>query len=176
MAGGIGRPRGLEGQSFSNQFRLRSFPSLHVCLEMYRDLLRAQKDFLGCLTKLAGKVLVCHCAPEMACHADVLRAEFCAARRPVSGIIITNGMHWSLRAVSAPVRQIQKVGFRGSHKPCQPDATSTLTDDRGAQGCSRRMHKLHMPPWTRKYRPFQGSGFFSCRRCLVTLISQSLRS
>ena len=68
----VGRPT-----KWGNPFKIGPDGGREVVIAMYREWIAGRSDLLAQLPELAGKNLVCWCAPK-ACHADVL-LELCSA-------------------------------------------------------------------------------------------------
>ena len=61
---------------WSNPFRVRDYPDVETCLSKYRAHLANMKAYPSCLKVLSGLRLICHCALNKKCQADVLISSF----------------------------------------------------------------------------------------------------
>lgn len=64
--------RFLAASRWANPFKLKDCVSRKECVDRYDAHLRASPDLVAALPDLLGKRLVCHCAPHLECHADVI--------------------------------------------------------------------------------------------------------
>ena len=72
---GRGAP-GLPRSEWCNPFRLSSTMTRGAAVAGFRERLLGDPDLLQRLPLLAGRVLRCHCPPELDCHGDVLTDVF----------------------------------------------------------------------------------------------------
>jgi hypothetical protein len=70
---------GLAGSRFANPHKAKGL-GRDEAIRLYREHLAAHPELVAAArSELAGKALACWCAPDQACHADVL-LELVAAR------------------------------------------------------------------------------------------------
>ena len=64
------------GSKWGNPFRLRDFETRRRCVDSFKNYLLQDANLFNALHELDGKVLVCHCAPDL-CHGNILIEMFC---------------------------------------------------------------------------------------------------
>ena len=68
----VGRStRIVQVAKWGNPFKLNKNNSRQQVLDLYKKYVLSEKELTESLSELAGKVLGCHCAPDL-CHAEVL--------------------------------------------------------------------------------------------------------
>ncbi|CAK0886883.1 unnamed protein product, partial [Prorocentrum cordatum] len=90
---------GLAASRWGNPFTISPERSREDAVALLAGWIRAQPTLLQSLETLRGALLVCHCGPDQACHADILLAELAkrdvvewreldASRRIVMGLVM----------------------------------------------------------------------------------------
>ncbi|CAK0851484.1 unnamed protein product, partial [Prorocentrum cordatum] len=90
---------GLAASRWGNPFTICPERSREDAVALFAGWIRTQPTFLQSLETLRGALLVCHCGPDQACHADILLAELAkrdvvewrevdASRRIVMGLVM----------------------------------------------------------------------------------------
>lgn len=69
--GRANRSRGLRGSPLANPFKIGEDGDRAEVVALYRLMLNVRPDLQALIPALAGKLLVCWCAP-LPCHGDVL--------------------------------------------------------------------------------------------------------
>ncbi|CAK0820073.1 unnamed protein product, partial [Prorocentrum cordatum] len=98
-AGRGSRRWGLAASRWGNPFTISPERSREGAVALFAGWTRTQPTFLQSLETLRGALLVCHCGPDQACHADILLAELAkrdvvewrevdASRRIVMGLVM----------------------------------------------------------------------------------------
>ena len=95
---------------FANPYRLSSCSSRQDCLDKFKSYLYARRDFPEVLRQLAGRELVCHCAPELGCHVDVLIEAFSSqVVVPSIGPVAHVGLPWTMDKFTEAARQARQA-------------------------------------------------------------------
>ncbi|CAK0838916.1 unnamed protein product [Prorocentrum cordatum] len=90
---------GLAASRWGNPFTISPERSREDAAALFAGWIRTQPTLLQSLETLRGALLVCHCGPDQACHADILLAELAkrdvvewreldASRRIVMGLVM----------------------------------------------------------------------------------------
>ncbi|CAK0905717.1 unnamed protein product [Prorocentrum cordatum] len=90
---------GLAASRWGNPFTISPERSREDAVALFAGWIRTQPTLLQSLETLRGALLVCHCGPDQACHADILLAELAkrdvvewreldAPRRIVMGLVM----------------------------------------------------------------------------------------
>ena len=72
--------RGLAPSPWANPHSIREVGSRHRAVKEFRKTLFANKDLMARLPELSGLRLACHCDLRQACHGDVPKETYLAAK------------------------------------------------------------------------------------------------
>ena len=136
---------------FANPFKLpkNATPSDRAtCLDKYASFLRARRDYPQCLRSLAGRVLVCHCREDEACHADVLITAFGDEFRSGGGFVAHVGVPWSVEEFT----RLALVAEHPSGEIVLPDALKRAVVDRFTRGIKETIarREAYATMWERR--------------------------